>query len=67
MVTGSQCVNKPSQDFACQQETLSNLISLAVVNKNHKGAVVEISKVFDPAHYVACRWVHENGTFYTFI
>ena len=44
-------------------ETFSNSISLTVINKYDKGAVMQIWPVFDPVYHVACQNVVWIGTF----
>ena len=56
---GGQCVNKQSQDFACQKGRLfQNSIFSAVINGNRKVAVMQISTVLGHVYRVACRRVH---------
>ena len=45
------------------RETLSNTITLTVMNEYGKGAVVEIETVFGPVYHVACQGVLSNGIF----
>ena len=37
------------------RETFSNSISLPVIDELDKGAVMQISIVFEPVHHIACR------------
>ena len=41
----------------------SNSIAFTVINKDAKGAVVEVSTVFGPIYHVACGRVFLNWTF----
>ena len=49
------------------RENFSNSIQFTVINKCGKGAVVQITTVFRPIYYVACRKVPWNGTLKTII
>ena len=49
------------------RETLPGWIAFREINKNGKGAVLQISTDFRPVYHVSCRRILWNRTFYTFI
>ena len=53
--------------FYVFKRNFSNSITLAVINRYAKDAVVKIETVFQPVYHVACQRVPWNGTFLTFI
>ena len=57
-------VLKNSPEFCLSLgETFLNLTAFTVINKYRKSGVIQISALFDPIYYVACRRVLWNATF----
>ena len=49
--------------LSISKRNFSNLIVFTVINESGKSGAIQISALFDPIYYVACRRVLWNATF----